>query len=297
MTTSANPEVAFWLSVQEARDGELEELRKKNGGIPVIIFTGGSSCAFSVRPTIVEKETGLPAINLGLAAGSGSKFIIEQARLKCRPGDILVMALEPHFLVQEGRGRPTQLGISLATVGGDPSMAAGGESFGDRVSLAEFSNFMRPGPRYTATWGGKAIRGDLGYRYKIGDLRAGGWLESAYRPPEVDRLKVMQSRKLSNEGKQLLQNFLSRAAKDRIKVYYSLPWILVDPSIEEQMKANSRSLIAEVSKILPVLKDPNFGIQTNAGFFADSSYHLNREGGTIRSRIIGRSLIPYLSSR
>ena len=185
MMTSANPEVDFWASIRDKRDLQIEEIRRDQPQQPIVIFTGGSSCAFSIRPEIIQEAIGMPVMNYGAAAGTGSKFLIEQALQRCKKGDILVLAMETHFLAEEGRGKPTSLGMSLALSDRDIQLAVGGDTFGDSVSAGEFFSFMRPGARYSAKWIGKSLKGDLSYRYKVTDYRNRGWLVTEYRDPPL----------------------------------------------------------------------------------------------------------------
>jgi hypothetical protein len=287
---SANPEVSFWLDVANKRDRELKRWRAQDPGKPCIIFAGGSSCAFSVRPDIIQASTGLKTFNYGAAAGSGSKFLIDQALQRCRKDDFLVIALEPHFLVQDCRNKPTQLGISLAVAKGSPNLAVGGATFDSQVSPIEFCNFLRPGARYSATWTAKALRGDMSYRYSADNYREGGWLETDYSKGTIVSGGLLPPQRLTKAGEEILKTATLSARSRGIKVAYSLPWLLSDPHHENANRENNRNLIHQVMQILPVLDDPAMGVASLPNLYSDTEYHLNAVGAKKRSEILASAL-------
>lgn len=62
---------------------------------PKVILIGGSSLTFGMNRQIMEKETGLPIVNLGLHYGFGLYFSTELAKANITEGDIVVLAYEP----------------------------------------------------------------------------------------------------------------------------------------------------------------------------------------------------------
>lgn len=297
LMTTANPEVTFWGDVRDRRDAELEQIRTENPGDPVIIFAGGSSCAFSIRPEIIRKVTGLPAMNYGVAAGSGSKYIIEQALRRCEKGDILVLALEPHFLLEPGRGKPTRLGMSLAVADRDISLAVGGDTFEDSVTPGQFFEYLRPGARYAATYLGKALKGDLTYRYNPKDYRPCGWLETSYRVPALEAVENAHGTHISDEGRQLLKMSKQEAEKKGVTIFYSLPWIFTNKSVVNEARRSHVILLKDIAQTIPVLNDKTYGSQPNINYFSDSSYHLDANGASMRSEIVGESLLNVLHEK
>jgi len=285
-----NPEVEFWLAIEGKRDAELESLRVSRPEYPCIIFSGGSSCAFSIQPSIVESVVGLPTFNYGSVAGAGAKYIIHQSLERCRKGDILVLALEPHFLVQANRGKPTQLGVALAVANGNSQLAVGGETFGASLSPIQGFTFLRPGPRYTATWIGKGLRGDMSYRYSVKDYRPAGWLETNFRGGFLNPSGKLPPQQLSNEGRQLLNSARTSADERGVRVYYSLPWLLTNESIAKKNRDSNSYLLGSIAEIMPVLKDPTMGAQTNHLYYSDTEYHLNSIGSELRSKIVAEAI-------
>lgn len=58
---------------------------------PKLILVGNSNVAFGFRSEVLERETGMPVVNLGLHAGLGNAFHENIARRNIGPGDIVVL--------------------------------------------------------------------------------------------------------------------------------------------------------------------------------------------------------------
>ncbi|VBB44609.1 conserved hypothetical protein [uncultured Paludibacter sp.] len=63
---------------------------------PKIIFVGGSNFAYGVDSKRVEDSLKLSVVNMGLHAGFGLKFMINEVKLSIRKGDIVVLSPEYH---------------------------------------------------------------------------------------------------------------------------------------------------------------------------------------------------------
>ncbi len=65
-----------------------------------IVVVGGSSVAFGLDSSIVEKYTGMPVVNFGLYAALGTKLMLDLSRSAISEGDIVVISpeLDPQTL-------------------------------------------------------------------------------------------------------------------------------------------------------------------------------------------------------
>jgi len=68
---------------------------------PKLIFAGGSNIAFGINSPKIEREFNKPVVNLGLHAGLGLSFILEELKYSCKNGDIVFLSIE-YFLSLEG---------------------------------------------------------------------------------------------------------------------------------------------------------------------------------------------------
>lgn len=59
-----------------------------------LLLVGGSNLAFGINSERLEKEFQLPVVNMGLHAGLGHEFIINEAISQVRKGDVLILSLE-----------------------------------------------------------------------------------------------------------------------------------------------------------------------------------------------------------
>lgn len=64
---------------------------------PKLIFVGGSCTLFGIDAAQVQKSLGIPAINFGLHAGLRLEAHLAEARFVAKPGDIVIISLEPAY--------------------------------------------------------------------------------------------------------------------------------------------------------------------------------------------------------
>lgn len=296
MTVPANPEVAFWREVDKIRNQELQSVRRSDAGKPVIIFTGGSSCAFSIDPAIIEKECGIPALNVGLPFSAGPKYLLDQALRKARSGDILVIALEPDSIVYHSEFNPSSFSFALAALEGHPSAAIGRSSFGENLKIRDYLTYSRPGPTYMATWLGKAATGK-GYRYTTHDIRYRGRLETAISEPNLISSMVIPPEQISSSGKDLLTRFRDSAKSRGVTVLYCMPWLLTAKEIEADARFSNGKILKAIEEIVPILDDGHQGVVTDPAYFSDTTLHLSATGSAIRSQAVAKQIQKWLSSR
>jgi hypothetical protein len=61
---------------------------------PRIIFAGASNLAFGLDSKMIEREFGVPVINMGLHGNFGLDFILNNVKKNVRKGDIVILSLE-----------------------------------------------------------------------------------------------------------------------------------------------------------------------------------------------------------
>ncbi|QIP12028.1 hypothetical protein G8759_04960 [Spirosoma aureum] len=74
-----------------------KEYRLRKVKSPRLIFVGGSNLALGLNSPLLSRKTGYNVVNMGLHAGLGLDFILNEAKNCIRPGDIVVLSIE-HFL-------------------------------------------------------------------------------------------------------------------------------------------------------------------------------------------------------
>jgi len=290
LTVTLNPEVNFWNEVIEQREAALSEIREKHPEEPIILFTGGSSCAFSINPRIIEETTGQPAINLGLPVSSGARYILHQALRQAQKGDLLVVCLEPDLLTYPGQeSSPSKLGFALDARRGNLTDAAGGSTFGKTVTIPQYLTLPRPGPNYLITLIGRVSTGK-GYRYKTGDIKYHGLTQTTDRDTSLQPAGASAATTLDAAGRMLLETFAAAAKRKGVHLAYSMPWYFTATVHLTESRANKQKVLAEISEIMPVIEDGYSGAMDGIEHFADSGLHLTGKGSRIRSLALANSL-------
>jgi hypothetical protein len=81
---------------------------------PRIILVGGSNLAFSVDSEEIENRLGMPVINMGLHAGLGLRYMVDEIVPYVRKGDVVIIIPEyAHFISKSLDGRPSELGAVI----------------------------------------------------------------------------------------------------------------------------------------------------------------------------------------
>jgi len=288
-----NPETKFWRAVSEQRDKEIPEARAARPGEPMIFFAGGSSCAFSVDPKIIEEKCGRSAFNLGFPIACGTKFILHQALEKTQPGDVLVVALEPDALTYASNSPAGTLSYGLAALDGSPSATVGGSSFGNHLSLREYLNLSRPGPGYMATWFSKLAVGK-GYRYAEKDIRYHGRIETPVSDPTLDLASAKKVDSVHDDGRLLLETFRDAARKKQVRLVYTMPWLLTAEAVADTNRKANTAILGSIAKTIPSIDDGYQGVATERRYFSDSGLHLTAEGSRLRTNALADALRDWL---
>lgn len=293
LTIFVNPEVTFWNEAVSRRLDDIASIREKHPGEPILIFTGGSSCAFSIDPEIMENITRYPAVNLGLPVAAGARYHIHQALRQAKSGDIIVYSTAADVLVYPGdEFGPSKISFALESRRGLPTESAGGSTFGRSPTLSEYLTHTRPGTDYLIILAGRMASGQ-GYRYKLPDIRYRGLIQTPVRDesmvPDSPRTDVT----IPPEGRELLETFVAAAKQKGVRVVYSIPLTYTLADQLESSRAKNREFLAEVAKIMPVIEDGYSGAIDNIENFADGKRHLSEKGSKIRSEALAEALRHY----
>jgi hypothetical protein len=294
-TIFINPEVTFWNDAVSRRLDDIASIRDKEPGKPIIFFTGGSSCAFSIDPQIVEKIIGRPVINMGLPVAAGAHFIIHQALRQARSGDTIVYTTAADILTYPDQNfSPSKLSFALEARRGLPTESVGGSTFGQSPTISQYLTLPRPGTEYLIVLAGRTATGK-GYRYKLPDIRYHGLIQTPVRDKSMKPDGPRTVTTLSPEGRKLLETFAAAAKQKGVHVVYSIPLTYTATEQLGPSRAKNREFLAEVAKIIPVIDDGYSGAIDNIDNFADGKRHLSGQGSKIRSEAISKALLSQLS--
>jgi hypothetical protein len=88
----AAPEAGRWTAEILAKKRELATAKN-----PKLLILAGSNALFGFSAERIEREYGVPAVNLSSHAGLGLRYLLEFARPFVKPGVIIVLPLEYRF--------------------------------------------------------------------------------------------------------------------------------------------------------------------------------------------------------
>ncbi len=247
-----------------------------------IVVFGGSSCRASIKGEQMLREHGLPTVNLGLSVGMGPKVLTRYAFQFLRPGDTLVMALEPGVFA-ESMELPDHA-VQFAFASRETALLRDGKPMNWPAILLD----LRPGAYHIFTLLGKIVLRLPAFRYPQTDLHADGWQEIADRRSFVDAGPAPA--KLSEEGRAWLAHIRDACSQRGVRVCYSLPWYYTSPSLVDSVRRQNAKYLLQVAEFLPVLKDPMLGVDPVREHFADTALHLNACGATERTDQLSREL-------
>jgi hypothetical protein len=284
-TVRLNPEVRFFHAVHRAKLDWEPQVGPTNR----VLFVAGSSCMTSLDPVHLEKEHGIHAMNLGLGAGMGPRFLARYALDRARPGDRMLLSFEQGLLA--GPVGWDSLGVQFAAAIGRPDLLGGPDGYGITSTLLS----LRPGGYHVFTLLGKlALRQPL-YRYGAAEVRPGGWHAVAARRP-VESLGILPDA-LSPQARQWLRELKAECDRKGIQVAYTPPWLYGSGHDASAMREANLRFLADVGTVLPVLRDEELGVHTEVGDYADTVAHPTPEGAAVNTDRMARLVEGWLGRR
>ncbi|MCX7046468.1 MAG: hypothetical protein NTX50_13415 [Candidatus Sumerlaeota bacterium] len=235
---------------------------------PRIVFIGGSNLAFGLDSAQVRQAFGMPAINMGLHAGLGTKYMLDSARPLLRKGDVVIFLPEYSSFLGDDIGGDSIL-LELFGVTHDlrllpllkPSMLL--ESNGLIVS-------WRPG----------ATTEEPPYN-RAGFNREGDMVGHLAMPPKPVAIDTM-TMNINQRAINFLANYTRDCNKDGIKT------LVLFPCYRRTNFERNREVILKIESALrqglPALapETPEDFVFDDKYFF-DTKYHLTAEGRRLRT--------------
>ena len=146
---------------------------------PKVLVYGGSSCAFSIDGERMLDRFNLPTVNYGSAAGMGTAILTESVLGQVRPGDTLIVALEPGLLT-EPLDSPA-LGVQFSFAAHHPKWVTHPVIPVASPNWFQALAALRPGGYHTFTLLGKIVTRKPLMRYQEKDYRPSGWEQTDVR--------------------------------------------------------------------------------------------------------------------
>ena len=247
-----------------------------------VLVVGGSGCMTSIDPVRMRDVHGMNVLNLGLGAGAGAKFLGRYALDWARPGDLLILSIEPGLLT--GPVEWKSLGVQLAAANGTWHLW-------DEPGRWEWPSRLlglRPGGHHLFTLLGKALLRQPWYRYGIDEIRPGGWHEVAARREVASPGPGPVA--LSPEAWAWLAGLKAECDRRGVKLAYAIPWFYGSEEDRPVMVEAHRRFLDDVGRFVPVMPDPSMGVNTRRADYADSTVHPTGEAARRRTDDLARLL-------
>ena len=266
---------------------------------PSLFLVGGSATLFGDNALVIEREIGVPTVNLGTHAALGPEYILHLARQVLRPGDTVLLSLEYELLdwggtTQNAWADPLLLDYLLAR---DPAYFRSLPwkeqlEIALRLPLQRYKLGLKgclftPRPRTPGIVYDAALLDDRGDQ--TGHKDAIRIVNSPHiRNPILPLLRGLSAHP---SGMEDVRHFYRWATNNGIRVLATLP-----PLAENPAYAKGPALAAEsrVRSFYQELGVPLLGAQADWLYpvtdFYDTNYHLTEEGGRRHSKRLAAQL-------
>lgn len=282
-TAWLNPEITWLMQLRDVKQAAAE--RK---GPDRILLCGGSTVLFGLDSERIAQLTRRPVVNLGLHAGMGAPALLGFAAHFARPGDLLVLSVEPDLFM--GAVEPMRLGNQFMVLAGLGDEAMGGvppiEPTGPAFRTGQWLDVANPGLRQLANHLGKIITGRQVYRYSALRPDRFGYMRGKLQIPHPPSHGAPG---LSNDWRTALMRFQAHMQARGVRTVYSLPWFETTLPPDD-IRAACRKYLLDIGAIMPVLDDFDWQAMGDPDNFADSAGHLSLPGADMRSDALGAAL-------
>lgn len=274
-------------------------------GSPRILLVGGSNVPFGFRSDLLESRTGRPVVNLGLAAGVGTEFMLAQAAQAARPGDLILLSLEYDQFARGPRagawsGQGFDPAILQQVLVFDPASAAclGPTHFRKVVldrGLLVLGEVLR---RRVGQLAGATARDPAEIRRRRGFNRHGDAIGHWDLPSRMDPAVLARARLVGEArgfpNRALLGHvarFVARQERRGVAVAFTFP---PKPATALALDAPLAGQLAEALRSIPGLRllDQPADHGYPPDLFFDTANHLTGEGARIRTERVASALAP-----
>ena len=280
-----NPEIKVFKHAAEVKIAWSKYLDEQYTN-KFVVF-GGSSSTFSVDAGYALRECHVPIANLALGAGLGAKVLSRFALEELRPGDTAVMMMEPGLFASDLD--PPQLGTQLSIAIGKPHHAHPSRRIivNERLPWRNYFAALRPGGYHFFTLLGKWVRRQPLYRYAPADFDHSGHQQTSVRRAVTPPGTMVT---LSPDAREWLLELKSHCEEQGIYLIYALPWAYCPPELTAKFQRENAAFLLQMSEFMTVLREDRLGAYSTTEHFADTSFHLNKEGAAIRTSELCRAL-------
>jgi len=287
--------VIIWLGNGEATSGANsyiagvmdKEARLHATPAPRVIFVGGSNLAMGLDSETLERALGAPVVNMGVNAGFGLRFMLNQVKPALRPGDTVIIAPEYEQFYGHLNGGLTLLEMltifpagwryldtpqQYAVVLGELPVLIQGMAATIPRRWQTRTSFSATRASYNA-WGDITTHLDQPSPANVAEM-------SLFTPGE----KIFDADTLA--GLNAFHSEAQRAGADVLIAYPPLPTIQFEQNRVQIERVHARLQNETRVTLLGAPRDWVYPV----AYFFDTVYHLNRQGRQARTAQLLRTL-------
>lgn len=270
---------------------------------PRLLVVGGSGVLFGVKAAMIERETGLRSVNLGVMAGLGTRYLLTRTARILRPGDtvLLIPEYELYNLGRENLDEWVDPFFIAFVTSGDPAYF---QTFPllDRLKIALKHDLRELRRNVEARITGRRAKSEEGF-YNVANLDDHGDLINHHRSAKPAALQVeYHGDKLDLGvmdtqfgGWREMDEFLAVAREKGVRVIAAYPNVAWDSFYAAPDFQPKRELMRAfwAERGVPVLGGPFDAMMPRDDLF-DTVYHPVREAAEARTARLIELLRPVL---
>ena len=250
---------------------------------PRLILAGGSNLAFGIDSKRIEDSTGFPVVNLGLHAGLGLEFIVNELRSVVKPNDIVLFSIE-YTMDEKGRYKLKKSAADYF----QPAAGYFSENFSEKVDFYLYYELgQNIGNNVSTCFGllpvGEAQTSAAYSRASFNEFGdAVGHLEMSKSPNKRDKqIKSIDMQQITK----LLNGFADFAGKQQVKCFFLFPDFPESLFYKYQPKIQEYAAYIHANLKMKTLNTPDSFCFPDSLFF-DTAYHLTKEGRERRTNLL-----------
>lgn len=244
---------------------------------PRLVFVGGSNLAFGLDSKRISDSLNIGVVNMGLHAGLGVAFGLNEAKNLIKQGDNIILCVE-YGLTKKG---DTKLYSQLVDI--NPQAAHYlDDSFNDKLRLIGI-NWQR----CVSSLFFAAVLNPNENVYRRDGFSAEGDMVAHLNQPQpasqTDRGKI--NFKDYSEVINALNGFIEQAQKKGAKVYYTFPtYMESEYNLNKDVITQYQEQFQQQLKCL-IINTPKTFVLPDSDYF-DTAYHLNKTGRDKRTQLM-----------
>lgn len=241
---------------------------------PRLLLVGASGTFYAIRADVLQRELGVPTVNLGLQAGFGLRYILGRSKMDIRRGDTVLLTVEYGLL----KSKPDYTVAALDYIFSVDRGYLATLPLAERISLPLGMSPVKTMGETLKNPGRKRNRQDsLRLVGPLGDGLYGKASPTAKMLKAIRTPDVFDSRGPNEEGLRAIRDYADWCRNEGVRLILTYPayahlWDVDKPAAHSFMDL----LVAAYSKLgVPVVGNP-YEYVYDGSWFYDTRYHLKR---------------------